>query len=392
MTRLEPAELLVVASMACWPAAILLSCGDASSDTAQAGGDAAASPIDGAGAAENALARDAGQRLEAGAETAAPDRAAPAADAASDASGDASGDGAAGLARGISGWVYAKKQTFADQLLAYDTSLAGKGDADGRRANYLFPYAGSVGVTGSAYGQHTTSYDPSASAFYATRLPGAKMLPNVDSADGAGLAQWSAADQEKLAADVAQSVLADGNAIGIHIDIEPFNDLHLPFYKKLRALLNAKGKLLTMFTGRTSGTIYQTADVVVLSGYDLGINPVSTVNYATTLARMVTQASQAAAQAGSHLMVGIPASASYEEYANETGNCTNDTGYTQEQWIDAALKAVCPHHFDPSYLGVALWQLTDTPLQLSSGCLRHPDGISASTWQKLAAFDPARCP
>lgn len=305
---------------------------------------------------------------------------------------DGAMDAGAGLPRGISAWVYSNQAKFADSMIAYDALVQSAPDAAHRQTRYLFPYAGSVGITGTAFGQHHVGYDATASAFYAARLPLAKMLPNVDSADGAKLSLWSTADQEKLAAAVAQPILDDAAAAGVHIDIEPYDDRQLPFYAKLRALLNARGKVVTMFTGRTNGPIYQTADVVVLSGYDLGISPVSTSAYRIALASMVDRASLSAAASGARLMVGIPASASFEEYATESGTCTANTGVTQEQWVTAALVAVCPHHFDPSYLGLSLWELTDKPLQLQTGCFRHPDGISDATWQKLAAFDPMHCP
>lgn len=317
---------------------------------------------------------------------------APTLDAPTPDSSDGAADAGAGLARGVSAWVYSNQAKFADSMIAYDGLVQSAPDAAHRQTRYLFPYAGSVGITGTAFGQHHVGYDAAASAFYAARLPMAKMLPNVDSGDGAKLSLWTAADQEKLAAAVAQPILDDAAAAGVHIDIEPYDDRQLPFYAKLRALLNARDKLVTMFTGRTNGLIYQTADVVVLSGYDLGISPVSTAAYTMALRGMVDRATASAAASGARLMVGIPASASFEEYAAESGTCTANTGFTQEQWVDAALAAVCPHHFDPSYLGLSLWELTDKPLQLQTGCFRHPDGISDATWQKLAAFDPTHCP
>jgi hypothetical protein len=296
-------------------------------------------------------------------------------------------------ARGISGWLYAQDPALADQLLAYDAKVRGQPDGENRRVRYLFPYAGDVGIEGSSYGEHYLSYDPSASAFYASRLPNTDMLPNLDSGDGNAFATWSDQDQERLAADIAAAILADPNAKGVHIDIEPFRDAHLPFYVKLRALLNGGSKILTLFTGRTSGAIYGAADILVLSGYDLGLDPPTTENYRATLGQMVRTAIASAGAAGSALLVGIPASAAWEQHATRSGNCSKDTGIKQEQWVAAALEAICPHRFEQAYLGIALWQITEDPLAMKSepGCLRHPDNISAAIWEMLATFGPDSC-
>jgi len=296
--------------------------------------------------------------------------------------------------KGISGWLYANDAALASELQSYDLVVQSKPDGAERHVRYLFPYGGGLGLTGSAYTSDALSYDPAAAAFYAAKLPNAAMLPIIDSGDGDALATFSSADQEKLAADVAAAIVSDPNARGAHIDIEPFHDEHAPFYAKLKALLHASQKQLTLFTGRTSGPIYSTADIVVLSGYDLGITPVSAAKYQTTLANMVDTALASAASGGSTLLVGIPVSASFEEYATESGACSTATGVSQEQWVGAALQAVCPHQADASYLGVALWQVGSGALEIHSepGCLRHPDAISDAVWGLLENFDPAHCP
>jgi hypothetical protein len=307
-------------------------------------------------------------------------------------------DAGAEPAKGISAWLYANKQSFADQLAAYDTAVQTKSDGASRRLKYLFPWAGTVRITGTTYDpQHVTlDLSTTATAFYASRLPGVVMLANVDSFDGAMLSSWSPADQQKLAVQIAQHVLDDPNAQGVHVDIEPYDDRQVPFYKELRAKLNSNGRIVTIFTSKMSGPIYENVDVVVLSGYDVGATAPS--NYARVLECMIRPALQSAQNAGSYLMVGIPASASWEEYAYRTsdgGTCDKDTGFTQEEWLDAALKAVCPHHYDSHYLGVSLWEVTDIALRTGTSapyCYRHPDKISDAAYAMIEAFDPNHCP
>ncbi len=296
--------------------------------------------------------------------------------------------------KGVSGWLYDNDAALAAELASYDSAVQTKPDGAERRVRYLFPYGGGIGLTGSTYAPGALSYDPAAAAFYADKLPGADMLPNIDSGDGELLASFSQADQEQLANDVAQAIVGDPHARGVHIDIEPFRDQHAPFYAKLKTLLHASQKQLTLFTGRTSGPVYSTADIVVLSGYDLGIDPVTPVKYGSTLSNLVTTALASAAAGGSTLLVGIPVSASYEEYSTQSGTCSVATGVTQEQWVTAALKAVCPHQADHNYLGISLWQVGNNALEIHAepGCLRHPDGISDAVWSLLEDFDPAQCP
>jgi len=286
-----------------------------------------------------------------------------------------------------------EKQAYVDQLLAYDTAVQSRADGSNRRLKYLFPWAGPIAMNASAYDpQHAIEkLSPSQSAYYASRLPGVQMLPSVDSGDGDMLSTWSQADQQKLADDIAQYIQDDPNARGVMMDIEPYDGKHLPLYQRLRARLNPNGKIVAVFTSETSGPIYDNVDWVVLSGYDVGATAPS--NYATILADKVSEAIQSAQSAGSYLMVGIPASASWEEYASATGSssCSMDTGFTQEQWLGAALKAVCPHHFDDHYLGVSLWQVTDVPLDMGA-CDHHPDEISTAAYSLVEQFDPNHCP
>ena len=298
------------------------------------------------------------------------------------------GDGGGGAERGLSAWVYENRQEWAEAMNAYDATVQ-----EEQRLSYLFPYAGGAEISGGTYGSQSVWFDSAVIDYYAALLPGTRMLPIFDSADGNNFAGWSDADQRKFAGDVADQLLASANITGAQIDIEPFHVEHLPFYDELGQRLHSEGKTLTVFTGASSGDIYTIADVVVLSGYDLGITPVTPTEYTTVLNNLVGVALQSASAAGARLMVGVPITASWEEYATQTGTCDHDTGYTQDAWFAAALAAVCPHTSHASYLGLSLWGFYGDALEIprGSGCFRHPGAVPPANWGALTTWANGGC-
>jgi hypothetical protein len=301
---------------------------------------------------------------------------------------DAAGDGGSGTERGLSAWVYENRQPWADEMNAYDSAVSVE-----HRLRYLFPYAGGASIAGAGYGTQSVWFDGEVIDYYAARLPDARLLPIFDCADGVALADWGEADQRQLAGDVADELLANENIAGAQVDIEPFRVEHLPFYDELGERLHAEGKSLTVFTGASSGDIYSIADVVVLSGYDLGISPVTPSEYEAALHDLVGAALASAAAAGTRLMVGVPIAASWEEYATQSGTCDEDTGFAQEQWFSAALAAICPHTGHASYLGLSLWGFYGDALEIprGSGCFRNPGAVPPANWMALTDWGNGSC-
>lgn len=291
--------------------------------------------------------------------------------------------------KGISAWTYnGQQQRYVNELSAYDTAVQSGVDGANRCVRYLFPWAADISNANPSFDTRSIT------AWWAAKLPGVAILPNVDG-DGAVLDAMSTAQMQALADLVASKINADPNAAGVHIDIEPYRDTHIPFYARLRAALNANlpRKVQTMFTGRTYGPIYSNSDIVVFSGYDLGISPLTPLNYENVLSSRVGTALASARAGGSYLLVGVPASASYEEYAYSTGSCPNNTGSTQEQWFKGALNALCGHYFEGHYLGPSLWSFFTVPLSIPTGsnCLRYPAFISAANYQALTDMNPPAC-
>ncbi len=297
-------------------------------------------------------------------------------------------DGGGGSERGLSAWVYENRQQWVDEMSAYDSTVPVE-----QRLRYLFPYAGGAAIAGAGYGTESVWFDEEVIDYYAARLPDARLLPIFDCADGIAFTEWGEADQRQLAGDVADALLVNENIAGAQVDIEPFRIEHLPFYEELGQRLRAEGKWLTVFTGASSGVIYSIADVVVLSGYDLGISPVTPAEYESVLRDLIGTALASAAEAGTRLMVGVPIAASWEEYATQSGTCEQDTGFSQEEWFSAALSAVCPHTGHASYLGLALWGFYGDALEIprGSGCFRHPGAVPPANWAALTHWSQGGC-
>jgi hypothetical protein len=290
------------------------------------------------------------------------------------------------IPRGISAWTYDYGGARVEQVKAHNASAP-----EHRKFRYLFPYAGSVSFgPGRTF---TTSWDGETTARYVAALgKGIWMLPIFDGRqDKDEFSGWTETEYGALAEKVAAHILADPNARGVQVDIEPFRDAHLPFYEALGKRLRAGGKLMTGFIspGRSEQVLrrmYAACDIVVLAGYDFELpNPAA---YGNALDNHLAKCNRIAAETGGVTMVGIPAAAAWaeHEYTGEVvdGACKRrETGYTQEQWLGAAVSAVGKHEDDPAQVGVALWVLTGRTRGEPGECLPsyQPDFISSECWK-----------
>jgi hypothetical protein len=205
---------------------------------------------------------------------------------------------------------------------------------------------------------------------------------------------WTDEEYQAAALSVAVAVGPDDRAAGVQIDIEPFSESHLPFYRHLRRELNARGKSTTMFVGPKNETlmteIFASCDVVILSGYDLdGENP-GVENYRRLLTKALARVQKVASKTGGKFMVGIPAAASWGEYeysVDAGGRNRTEAGTRQEDYVRTALDVLKDYHDDSEFLGIALWQLSrskdgDAPDKATKHT-KFPDYIRPSVWQLL---------
>jgi len=296
------------------------------------------------------------------------------------------------LPKGLSGWVYRYREGVAKQITLFSSFALPK-----LRFAYLFPYGGSIGFPGEK-GTAEVSYRGTQSAAYAEALPpGLLIMPIVDGrTDGGEFDGWTDEQYAAAARLVADKVIADPNAAGVQVDIEPFDPGQLPFYRHLTEDLNAAGKVSTMFVGpwndEVLARIFDSCDVVVMSGYDVAGEGSSLDAYSRAMQAAVPRFQQMAEKTGKRYMIGIPAAASWGEFEFEVGGDAPrvDTGVRQEQYVQAALDAVKPFLDSPQYIGLSLWHLSDPDLVESPDAVtertKFPAAIPPSVWKMLEQY------
>jgi len=296
------------------------------------------------------------------------------------------------LPKGISGWVYRYSEGVAEQVTLFNSFARPH-----LRFAYLFPRGGSIGFPGEQ-GVAEVYYKGEQSAAYAEGLPpGLLIMPIVDGrTDGGEFDGWTDEQYAVAARQVADKVIDDPNAAGVQVDIEPFNPDQLPFYRHLTEYLNAAGKYSTMFVGSWNDDvltrIFDSCDVVVMSGYDLTGEGASLDAYRSAMQASVPRFQQIAEQSGKHYMIGIPAAASWGEFEFEVGGgaARVETGVKQEQYVQAALDAVRPFLDSPQYVGLSLWHMSDPKAVEDPDTVtertKFPAAIEPSVWKMLESY------
>lgn len=297
------------------------------------------------------------------------------------------------LPRGTSTWIYKYTDGVVRQVKRFNEVAP-----PDLRFRYFFPYAGSVSFN-AADRQLAIRYNSTAIQSYAQGLSrDILLMPMVDGrADDKEFNGWTEEQYREAARQVAQYIIDDPHATGIHIDIEPFTPAHLPFYRQLREFLNVKGKYATMFVGPwdtdTLKQIFASCDIVVISGYDVAGEGATLPAYQHAMREGLARVQQAAVATGGHYLVGIPASASWGEYEYIAGGGSErkESGVKQEQYLQAALDAVRPYRSCPQYLGLSLWRMTDPeteheqPEEARAGT-KFPNVIRPSVWKLLEQY------
>jgi len=298
------------------------------------------------------------------------------------------------LPKGISTWVYRYSDGISRQVHRFNSRALPH-----LRFKYFFPYAGSVGFNGRAEGQATVHYSSEAVSAYAEALPsGTLIMPIVDGrADKGEFSGWTDEQYHEAARKVAKCIIDDPHAAGVQIDIEPFKPDHLPFYRHLTEMLNAEGKHCTMFVGPKRKDlltrIFQSCNVVVMSGYDLNGEGMELDAYRAAMKGSLARFQEVVQETGGQYMVGIPAAASWGEFeyiAGGDGERT-ETGVKQEEYVQAAVDAVKPYLERSQYIGVSLWHMSDPEKDFeepekASARTKFPNIIRDSVWKILESY------
>ncbi len=297
------------------------------------------------------------------------------------------------MPKGISTWVYRYSDGVSRQVHEFNSRALPH-----LRFRYFFAYGGWVGFP-EPKGRADIRYSTEASSAYAKTLPpGTLIMPIIDGrTEEAQFDGWTEAQYRDAARQAADYIIGDPNAAGVQIDIEPFRPDHLPFYRHLRAMLNAEGKYCTMFVGpkrkELLTRIFESCDIVVMSGYDLNGEGMDLSAYRASMAGAVARMEQAAEETGGHYMVGIPAAASWGEYEYTAGGegGRTETGVKQEEYVQAALDAVKPYHESPHFIGLSLWHMSDPEKDFeepekATRRRKFPNIIRESVWRMLENY------
>jgi len=297
------------------------------------------------------------------------------------------------LPKGISTWVYRYSDGVSRQVHRFNERALPH-----LRFKYFFAYAGSVGFTDQE-GEAKVYYSAEATSAYAETLPpGMLIMPTVDGrADKGEFSGWTDEQYREAAGKVAKHIVEDPNAAGVQIDIEPFRPDHLPFYRHLTEMLNAEGKYCTMFVGPKRKDlltrIFESCDVVVMSGYDLNGEGMGLSSYRNSMRGSVARFQEVAEETGGQYMIGIPAASSWGEFeflVRKDGT-RKETGVKQEEYVGAALDAVKPYLDSPQYVGLSLWVMSDPEAAVEEPADttkpgRYPNVIRESVWKMLEGY------
>ncbi len=266
------------------------------------------------------------------------------------------------LPKGISTWNYTPPKNLKQHVRDFNEEAA-----DHLQFKYFFPYTGSVTADPKSR-EVSVYYNSDNSRACRSAMPsGTLIMPIVDGrADKKEFSNWTDDEYKDAAKEVAKAILRDRSAAGVQIDIEPFDESHLPFYKHLTEMLNERGKVSTLFVGAKPKPlmleIFKSCNIVILSGYDSsGENP-GPKKFEKRLNQIVKLCQTCAEETGKHYMVGIPASAAWGEYeyiVKKGGKGRKDTGHKQSDYIKAAIKVLAPYKSSKQYLGAALWSMGD---------------------------------
>ena len=297
------------------------------------------------------------------------------------------------LPKGISTWVYHYSDRTSQQIRAFNSRALPH-----LRFRYFFPHAGWLRFA-EQKGQSTLDCSTEITTAYAQTLPPDMLLmPIVDGRNDNGeFDGWTDEQYGEAARKVADFILADPNAAGVQIDIEPFRPDHLPFYKHLTERLNADGKYCTMFVGPKDKElltrIFHSCNIVVMSGYDLNGEGMDLTAYRAAMKESLAKFEEVARETGGHYLIGIPAAASWGEFEYEAGGEDGriETGPKQEEYVQTALDTIKPYLESPHYLGLSLWHMYDPEKDFeepekATERTKFPNIIRESVWRLLEKY------
>lgn len=278
--------------------------------------------------------------------------------------------------KGYGMWLYGEtNQSFVNDIKQYNNDSINK-------IKYLFPYTGQVNLT-----TFNLTYNRTRTEFYKqSKIPGIKVYPMLDSVDN--LDGLNDSEIVKLANNISAKLNSDGNADGLHLDIEPYDDSLIILVQAIR-MRTCKPISVAIAKHDPPPALFQSVDFAVLMLYGFEKNFTPLTNYSSIAKYKARDFLIIAQSSNGYAMIGVPAKATKNEWEYKingtTGNRTNSSFY-MEQYLAAALNATNMArnaYNEQNYVGISIWNLKSTPGRNNNNETLFPYIISPAAWNIL---------
>ena len=164
---------------------------------------------------------------------------------------------------------------------------------------FLFVYSGTIGNEFNL--QFNLIY------YYSTHLPQLKIVPLIDG-DTETIERLNLNSQENLAWRLAMQINQFELISGLHLNIEPFNNVSLDFCKRLKKEMR---KHVSICVYEWHEGLHEAADILILMGYDYAVTPGKYRDRANLEFHEFVRLAQ---KNNSDFMIGLPFVATHHEF------------------------------------------------------------------------------
>ena len=256
------------------------------------------------------------------------------------------------------------------------------------KIRYVFPHAGSIQFGPGDYYHFSWNTE---NAFDLAKLlqhgcleEEVTIMPMIDGLSH-GANELSFETWDKLAEEIGTVIENTPEFGGIHLDMEPHVPLFYYLYTKLRKYT---AKPITVAVGSSTKEIFEYTDLVVYMAYDWANTP---EGFAEDAQQRLPPFLAAAEEAGTHVMIGVPAIATHiemEGYSAQQNSIRTETGYYMHEFVQASMEIINRQRSqqdNPICLGASVWALHEQyglhgPLDTK---WYFPTIISEETWNLI---------
>lgn len=284
------------------------------------------------------------------------------------------------LPRGHGVWCYGSAPWIVEQVQQYNASAPAAA-----QIRYLFPLLGTVTFH---QGSYALRWDPDRGHHMYRLLQEAGLddvliLPMIDGLTH-GAHQMTPDAWQELAREMAGLYDSDPAFYGIHLDIEPHDNVLHTLFSALRAYSE---KPISAAVGHGDTELFQYTDFAVLMAYDLAADP---AGYRLSAEALIAKFLADARAVNRRAMIGVPAIATHREYesiASAPEGPREETGHSMSEFVREAIEAVRAHSDpgDSACMGLSIWAFHEPDgLHGPQDVLwYYPTVISEDSWQLI---------